>query len=66
MQAKTINSRITFALAALVALAFLSNFVFAQQTTGNIRGIVKDPTGAVVPNAKVAVLDKKTNIAVFK
>jgi hypothetical protein len=41
-------------------LAFLMP-VLAQQTTGNVRGIVKDPTGAVVPNAKVTILDQKTN-----
>ena len=35
--------------------------LFAQQTAGNVRGVVKDPTGAVVPNAKVTILDKKTN-----
>ena len=29
--------------------------VFAQETTGNIEGTVKDPTGAVVPNASVTV-----------
>ena len=34
---------------------------FAQQTTGNIRGIVKDPAGAVVSGAKVTATDKSTN-----
>lgn len=33
----------------------------AQQTTGNVRGIVKDPTGALVPQAKVTILDPRTN-----
>ncbi len=32
----------------------------AQQTSGNVRGSVKDPTGAVVPNARVTITDKKT------
>lgn len=33
----------------------------AQQTAGNIRGVVKDQTGAVIPGAKVTLKDKKTN-----
>jgi hypothetical protein len=43
----------------LVALA--APAAFAQQTFGNIRGIVKDQTGAVVPNAKVTLTDPKTS-----
>src|SRR5215475_10973929 len=45
----------------LIALTFLSAAVLAQQTTGNVRGLIKDPTGAVVASAKVTILDKKTN-----
>ncbi len=45
----------------LMALTFLSSAAFAQQTTGNVRGLIKDPTGAVVASAKVTILDKKTN-----
>jgi hypothetical protein len=45
----------------LTALTLLSVAAFAQQTTGNVRGLIKDPTGAVVANAKVTILDKKTN-----
>src|SRR5262249_1692894 len=45
----------------LMALTLLSVAAFAQQTTGNVRGLIKDPTGAVVSNAKVTILDKKTN-----
>ncbi|HEU0176360.1 MAG TPA: carboxypeptidase-like regulatory domain-containing protein, partial [Blastocatellia bacterium] len=47
--------------AVLMALTLLSIAAFAQQTTGNVRGLIKDPTGAVVANAKVTILDKKTN-----
>lgn len=47
--------------AVLLALTLLSGSAFAQQTTGNVRGLVKDPTGAVVPNTKVVILDSKTN-----
>jgi hypothetical protein len=35
----------------------------AQVTTGNVRGIVTDPNGAVVPNAKVTLTKKATNNA---
>jgi Carboxypeptidase regulatory-like domain len=45
----------------LMALTVLSGAAFAQQTTGNVRGLIKDPTGAVVAGAKVTILDKKTN-----
>src|SRR5262245_23390974 len=45
----------------LLALTVLSGAAFAQQTTGNVRGLIKDPTGAVVAGAKVTILDKKTN-----
>ena len=38
----------------LIALCF-SAFAFGQETTGNIEGTVKDPSGAVVPNAAVTV-----------
>jgi hypothetical protein len=34
--------------------------VLAQQTTGNVRGVVKDQTGAIVPGAKISITDKKT------
>ena len=35
--------------------------VAAQQTTGNVRGTVKDPNGAIVPGAKVTITNKTTN-----
>src|SRR5688572_27208471 len=54
-------------LRAVIVLAItLSGFVslttaYAQQTFGNVRGILKDPNGAVVAGAKVTLLDSKTN-----
>jgi len=35
----------------------------AQQTTGNVRGTVSDQTGAVVPGAKVTIINRQTNNA---
>jgi len=37
----------------MALLAVLAAAAFAQETTGNIRGTVKDPNGAAVPNATV-------------
>src|SRR5919199_2049682 len=35
----------------------------AQVSSGNVRGIVTDPNGAVVPNAKVTITKKSTNLS---
>lgn len=53
--------RKVFFLFVLTSLCLFSVTVLAQQTTGNVRGLVKDPNGAVVAGAKVTILDKKTN-----
>lgn len=36
-------------------ILFFGAVAIAQETTGGIQGTVKDPSGAVVPNAKVVV-----------
>jgi len=46
--------------AAFMALACMVA-ALAQQTTGNVRGTVNDPNGAVVPGAKVTLTDTGTN-----
>jgi hypothetical protein len=38
-----------------LAMLAVSTFCFAQETTASLQGTVKDPTGAVVPHAKVSV-----------
>ncbi len=44
--------------ALLVGLSFSSTRVAAQtQSTGDVTGVVTDPTGGVVPNAKVSLKD---------
>ena len=35
----------------------------AQQTTGNVRGVVADPNGAAVPNARLTITSKQTNVS---
>ncbi|HEX8267798.1 MAG TPA: carboxypeptidase regulatory-like domain-containing protein [Pyrinomonadaceae bacterium] len=46
---------LAFLTSILLVVLCLSASVFAQETAGNIEGTVKDPTGAVVPNATVLV-----------
>src|SRR5215813_13203121 len=49
--------KLSFQLAALILLATLAASSFAQVTAGNVRGIVRDPTGAVVEGATVTITD---------
>ena len=51
------------AAAVLLTLALWSVSVFAQRTTGTLRGQVFDPQGAVVSNAKVTVTNQATGVA---
>lgn len=46
----------------LLCLAFCGQFLLAQVTTGTISGRITDSTGAVVPAAKVIVLNEDTGI----
>ena len=40
----------------------LSAMAFAQQTSGDITGTIKDPSGAVVPNAQIVVVNEETHV----
>jgi hypothetical protein len=53
--------RVTHAICLALMLLNYVGIAFAQQTTGNVRGVVKDDTGALVANANVTIVDKKTN-----
>ena len=55
----TMNPR-RFALAAMMML-FLCGFALAQQETGQISGIVKDQSGAVIAGATVVVKNMNTS-----
>ena len=49
-------------LALLVLCLGCAQLIFAQGTDlGTIRGLVTDPSGAVIPNAKVTIVDLGTN-----
>src|SRR5215468_4749513 len=38
---------------------------YAQNTNATIRGQVLDPSGALVPEAKVVIVNEQTNVTVF-
>jgi len=44
--------------AMLLCILISCSFAFGQTATTSLRGVVKDPSGALVPNATVTVLDK--------
>jgi hypothetical protein len=47
------------------ALSPTAAFVYAQNTNATIRGQVLDPSGALVPGAKVVILNEHTGVVVF-
>lgn len=49
------KKNITFLFSILLVVLCMSISLFAQQTAGEIQGTVKDPNGAVVPNATITI-----------
>jgi len=50
---------------SLVVIAVLTaGFLAAQEITGDIRGVVKDPTGASISGAKVSVINTDRNTTI--
>jgi hypothetical protein len=45
----------------LFCILFACNFAFGQSATTSLRGTVKDPSGALVPNATVTITDTSVN-----
>ncbi len=56
---KVIRHFTAIALPVLLA-GFVASALFAQSDVGSIAGFVKDPSGAVIPNAKVVVKSEAT------
>jgi hypothetical protein len=54
------NRRFHLLLAFITLLVALTGSVSAQVTTGNVRGVVKDESGAVIAGAKVTITDAAT------
>ena len=50
--------------APLVIATLAAGAAFAQQTSGDLVGTVKDPTGAIIPNAPVTVTNEATGVTV--
>ena len=46
----------------IIALLVGVMSAYGQQTTGNVRGVVKDPAGAIVAGAQVTITNPLTNI----
>src|SRR5215469_16479371 len=49
---------------AIFALVLSTSVTFAQTTSGELVGTVKDATGAVVPTATITVTNEATGVAV--
>jgi hypothetical protein len=60
---KTVGRRLSgLALLGLFVLLILTTSLFAQTSKGTVSGIITDPSGAVVANAKVTIVQKETNV----
>ena len=51
------------ALLAVTTLFVLSVYLFSQTPTATLSGTVRDSTGAVVPNAKLALVNSSTGLS---
>ncbi len=46
----------------LLFMVFTPATLLGQSYYGSLRGIVRDPNGAIIPNVKVSLIDKATNL----
>jgi Carboxypeptidase regulatory-like domain len=63
MRSQTLFRVVRISCAVVVATCLLSAMAVAQVDTGAVRGTVTDPTGAVVPNARVTLTNEGTGLA---
>src|SRR5258708_9272333 len=49
---------------ATITLALISGVTFSETTSGDLVGTVRDPSGAVIPNAAVTVTNEATGVVV--
>ncbi|HKG98824.1 MAG TPA: carboxypeptidase-like regulatory domain-containing protein, partial [Pyrinomonadaceae bacterium] len=54
------QKRVQTAICSIAIVLILCTSAFAQGRIGTVQGIVKDPNGAVVPNAKVTITQSVT------
>ena len=47
---------------ALIALALVASLAWSQSSNGSVRGIVQDPTSAVIPNVTVVLTNTATGV----
>ena len=62
MKAQTLSQRVALRLVSITVITLFALTGFAQITTTGIRGIVRDPSGAVVPSATIKLTDNATGI----
>jgi len=62
----TSNCTIVIALQAALSLLSLPRIVWAQQISGSISGVVLDPQGGVVPDAKVALINQSQGVTAMQ
>lgn len=62
MKVWTLFQRTALTLVSIAVISFFTFTALAQITTTGIRGIVRDPSGAVVPNASIKLTDTATGI----
>ena len=51
---------------SMIAISALTGVAFAQNTNATVRGQVSDPSGALIPNATVVIVNKNTGVVVFQ